>query len=129
VRALVAFLESLESPSSPYLSEKGELSQQAARGKTVFESQKAGCVSCHSPPFFTDGQIHDVGLSSPRDAYEGYNTPSLRGVYNRVRLLHDGRAKSLEQLLSGPHNPAKVTGEGELEPEEQADLIDYLKSL
>ena len=63
------------------------------------------------------------------DRYEGFNTPSLLGIYNRVHFLHDGRAKSLEQLLTGPHNPAKVAGTGELTSDELHDLIEYLKSL
>ena len=129
VRALVAYLSAAESPPSPYRPAGSELSAEAERGKAVFASEKAGCANCHTGPYFTDGEIHDVGLGSPRDEYEGYNTPSLVGVYHRVRLLHDGRGKSLEKTLSGPHNPAKVTGRGELSEAELADLIEYLKTL
>jgi hypothetical protein len=46
-----------------------------------------------------------------------------------VRLLHDGRAKSLEQVLTEFHNPAKVTGKGELSADELRDLIEFLKTL
>jgi len=129
VLALVAFLDSLEAPPNPFRDEQGALSAAAQRGRGVFESEQAGCSNCHRGELFTDGEIHDVGLGSSRDAYEGYNTPSLVGVFNRVRLLHDGRAKSLEQALTGPHAPAKVTGLGELGESELADLIEYLKSL
>ena len=129
VRALVAYLSSAESPPNPYRLPENQLSAAALRGKGVFESEKAGCTDCHSGPYFTDGEIHDVGLGSPRDEYEGYNTPSLVGLYQRVRLLHDGRGKNLEKALSGPHNPAKVTGRGELSEAELADLIEYLKTL
>jgi YVTN family beta-propeller protein len=129
VRALVAYLSAAESPPNPYRGEQAAPSETALRGKAVFESEKAGCANCHSGPYFTDGEIHDVGLGSPRDEYEGYNTPSLVGVYQRVRLLHDGRGKSLEKTLAGPHNPAKVTGRGELNETELADLIEYLKTL
>ena len=129
VRALVAYLASAESPPNPYRLPENQLSAAAQRGKEVFESEKAGCTDCHSGPYFTDGEIHDVGLGSPRDEYEGYNTPSLVGLYQRVRLLHDGRGKNLEKALSGPHSPAKVTGRGELSEAELADLIEYLKTL
>ncbi|HEV3022885.1 MAG TPA: cytochrome c peroxidase [Pirellulales bacterium] len=129
VRALVAFLETLETPPNSRRGDDGSLSASAERGRAVFESDKAACATCHAGPYFTDGQVHDVGLGSPRDAYKGYNTPSLVGVSNRVRLLHDGRAKSLEQALTGPHAPAEVTGLGELSDSELADLIEYLKSL
>jgi YVTN family beta-propeller protein len=129
VRALLAYFASAESPPNPHRLAENQISEAAARGKAVFESEKAGCSNCHSGPYFTDGEIHDVGLGSPRDEYQGYNTPSLVGVYQRVRLLHDGRSKSLEKALAGPHNPAKVTGRGELSEEELADLIEYLKTL
>ena len=77
----------------------------------------------------TDGRIHDVGLGSEKDKYEGFNTPSLTSVFRRVRLLHDGRARSLEEVLTGDHSPAKVTGQGELTADDLRDLIAYLKTL
>ncbi len=44
-------------------------------------------------------------------------------------LLHDGRSKTLEALLRGPHAAEKVTRKGKLTEEELADLIAYLRSL
>lgn len=129
VTALIAFLETLESPPNPHREPDGSLSEAARRGEQVFNSERAGCANCHSGPYFTDGQIHDVGLGARTDRYDGFNTPSLLGIHNRVHYLHDGRAKSLAQLLTGPHNPAKVTGTGELKEEELRDLVEYLKSL
>ena len=129
VAALVAFLETLRSPPNPHRAADGGLSEAAQRGREVFQSAKAGCANCHNGPYLTDGEIHDVGLGSPRDEFEGYNTPSLVDVYGRIRLLHNGRGKSLEQVLLQYHNPAKVTGAGELSEAERADLIEYLKTL
>jgi YVTN family beta-propeller protein len=127
--ALLAYLQWLEPPPNPFRGKDGSLSEAAARGKVIFESERAACATCHSGPHFTDGQIHDVGLGSPRDRYKGYNTPSLLGVYRRVKLLHDGRSDSLESLLTGPHAPEKVAGAGKLNEAELHDLIEYLKSL
>jgi DNA-binding beta-propeller fold protein YncE/mono/diheme cytochrome c family protein len=127
--AMLGYLQSLELPPNPFRAKDGALSPAARRGKLVFESDKAACASCHSGPHLTDGQIHDVGLGSPRDRYKGYNTPSLRGVYSKVKLLHDGRIDSLEALLTGPHAPDKVAGSGKLSEEEVKDLVEYLKSL
>ncbi|HVX15214.1 MAG TPA: cytochrome c peroxidase [Pirellulales bacterium] len=129
VAALLAFLSSLEPPPNPNRTSTGALSEAAQRGEHVFRGAKAGCTACHRGECFTDGEIHDVGLGSPRDEYAGFNTPSLLGLYHRVRLLHDGRAKTLDDVLTGPHDPQKVTGEGELSAAERADLIEYLKSL
>jgi YVTN family beta-propeller protein len=128
-QALLAYIESMESPPNPFRSAGGKLSSAAERGKRIFESEKAACATCHSGPHFTDGQIHDVGLGSPRDRYQGYNTPSLCGVYQKVKLLHDGRADSLRDVLTGPHAPENVAGSGQLTDEEVTDLLAYLKSL
>ena len=127
--AVLAYLESLEPPPNPFRNSDGTLSQAAERGKRVFESRQAGCANCHSGEYFTDGKIHDVGLGSAEDRYDGYNTPSLRGVYRKVRFLHDGRAKSLEEVLADEHAPEKVAGEEPLSPSQLSDLVEYLKSL
>ena len=99
------------------------------RSREVFQSEKAACVVCHAGPRYTDRQIHDVGLGSAKDKYQGFNTPSLVDVFRKVRLLHDGRAKSLEEVLTGDHNPMQVTGKGELSPDELKDLVEFLKTL
>jgi DNA-binding beta-propeller fold protein YncE len=128
VDAVAAFVETLKHPPNPYR-ESGGLSASAVRGKAVFQGDKGACAQCHAEPHFSDGLTHDVGSGAATDVYEEYNTPSLRGVYDRVRLLHDGRGRSLEEVLSGPHSPASVTGQGELSAEELQDLVAYLKSL
>ena len=128
-QALIAYLGTLKSPPNPFRQADGSLSDAANRGKKIFLSAKAGCADCHNGPRYTDGQIHDVGLGSDKDAYQGYNTPSLVGVYRKVRLLHSGRARDLKRVVSDLHSPGRVNGEGELSQTEPADLIEYLKSL
>ena len=128
-QALIAYLGTLESPPNPFRKADGSLTAAAERGKRVFFSAKAGCADCHNGPRFTDGQIHDVGSGSDRDAYKGYNTPSLVGVYRKVRFLHSGRARDLERVVNDLHSPGRVNGEADLSEKEAADLIEYLKSL
>jgi DNA-binding beta-propeller fold protein YncE len=127
--ALMAFFATLEPAPNPRREAEGVLSAAAVRGEAVFRSAEANCVQCHTGDFFTDGQIHDVGTNGNNDWYEGFNTPSLLGVHRKVLLLHDGRAKTLEQLLTGRHSPEKVAGTRALTPEEVADLAAYLRSL
>jgi YVTN family beta-propeller protein len=129
VQAVLAYLKTLQTPPNPYLEADGSLTEAAERGRTLFESDAAGCIKCHNGPHFTDGKIHDVGLGSPSDQYEGYNTPSLTGVYRRVRLLHNGRARSLEEVLTQYHRPEDVAGTGSLTEDQLADLLAYLRSL
>lgn len=128
-QALLTYLDSLQQPPNPFRKPDGSLTEQALRGKAVFESQRAGCANCHNGPYFTDGRIHDVGLGSENDHYEGYNTPSLRGVYRKVRLLHTGRARDLQRVITDLHSPEKVSGSAILTEAETQDLIAYLKSL
>ena len=129
VKALVAYLDTLDYPRNPYRDPDGSLSPAAERGEAVFRSAKAACNTCHGGPELTDGKIHDVGLEEPDDAYRGYNPPSLRGVYDKDPYLHDGRSKTLREALAGPHSPEAVTGLGELSEQELSDLLAYLKML
>ncbi len=126
---VINYLNSLKRPQNPYRQKNGDLSQAAVRGKVVFESDHAGCIQCHNGEHFTDGEVHDVGTGDEEDAYQGFNTPSLVGVYRKVRLLHDGRVKSLQDVLTDEHSPENVAGTRELEPNELEDLIEYLRSL
>jgi len=129
VDAILAYFQTLVGPPNPFRNQDGSLTEAAQRGKTIFESERAGCATCHTGPHFTDGEVHDVGLGSRIDRYKGFNTPTLRNVYQRVKLLHDGRVDSLEALLAGPHAPEKVAGTGDLSDADMKDLIEYLKSL
>jgi YVTN family beta-propeller protein len=129
LQAMVAFLGTLEFPRNPYRESDGSLSAAAQRGEAVFRSAKAACNTCHGGSELTDGKIHVVGLEERGDVYRGYNPPSLRGVYDKDPYLHDGRARTLHDVLTGPHNPENVTGLGSLTNDEVDDLVAYLKSL
>ncbi len=129
VEQLATFLRTLAPPPNSRRGSDGGLPEPAQRGKQVFHNEVANCAACHSGPYFTDGEVHDVGLGSEYDKYEGYNTPSLLGTANRVRYLHHGRALSLDDLLSDLHSPAKVSGTRELTDQERADLVAYLQTL
>ncbi len=125
VDALSEFLATLREPPNPFReSTSADLIEQ---GKELF--RQAGCIDCHSGPLHTDGQIHIVGLESRDDAYEGYNTPSLVSVYRKPRLSHDGRSKSLRDLLENWHIPAELGNGMEMDDEQLSALIAYLKTL
>jgi cytochrome c peroxidase len=128
VRALVAYLGTLEYPKNPYYT-ADTLSPAARRGEAVFRSAQAACNRCHGGTELTDGKIHMAGLEERDDAYRGYNPPSLRGVYDKDPYLHDGRAKSLQDALSGPHNPEVASGGEPLSKQDLDDLVEYLKTL
>lgn len=128
-QAVMAYLETVAPPPNSHRAADRALAQQAERGRAVFNSDVANCSQCHSGLYFSDGKVHDVGLGSEFDKYEGYNTPSLVDIANRAGYLHHGRAKSLDELLIDLHSPEKVSGTRALTDEERADLVAYLKSL
>ena len=129
VKALTAFLKTLKLPRNPYRNVDGSLTEQGKKGQQIFESDVAGCANCHAGAWFSDGEIHNVGTGDNSGPYRGFNTPTLRGVYRKVRFLHDGRTDSLKELLTDDHNPENVSGTRKLTETELQDLIHYLKSL
>ena len=125
--AVIAYLASIQPPPNPHLNSLAR--DIVERGEKLFHSASTACIDCHHGPQFTDNDVHDVGLGSPKDVYDGYNTPTLIGVAQKVRWMHHGRAKSLEQVLTEFHSPKQVSGLDELTPQQVADLVAYLKSL
>jgi len=123
---LLAYLNELQPPTPPW---RDMPSAAAKRGAAIFRSADRACSSCHAGPYFTDGELHDVGTGSRSDGDAPYNTPSLRHLYLRTRFLHDGRVSSLDALLQGPHAPRRVSGARPLSEQERSDLIEYLKRL
>jgi cytochrome c peroxidase len=126
--AVAEYLSNLRSPPNPYRGPEGELNEGARRGKAIFEGRKGACIDCHRGETYCNEEIHDFGLGATGDAYKGYNTPSLLGVFRKVELLHDGRASTLLEVLQGDHAPEKVHGE-KLSEQETLELIEYLKTL
>ena len=117
--AVVAYLKSLDWKKSPFPANPA--------GEKVFVAK--GCASCHGGANFTGPEITKTGLEDPDDVYSGYNPPSLRNVYSRAPYLHDGRARTLEDLLTKHHRPSQLTGQPDCNPQERRDLIAFLRSL
>jgi len=129
VAALTAFLSRLEAPPSPFRQADGGLSEAAERGRTLFASARAGCSECHAPPFYTSPGLHDVGLGKKSDRYPSYSPPSLLAGFRKTRWLHNAKARSLRDLLAGPHSPEKISGEPPLTDAEIDDLVAWLEAL
>ncbi len=120
VAAIVAYMQSLTPP--PSLAEaRGDADRAAAaRGRHVFETR--GCVECHAGERLTTPTLHDVGLTDESGTTE-FNPPSLRGVSQRDRFLHDGRAKSLREVFEKHGHP----NDTKLPARELEDLLEYLQ--
>jgi YVTN family beta-propeller protein len=125
--AMMAFLTTLAVSPSPHRNADGSLSAAAKRGEAVFKAK--GCDTCHTPPKYENAGTYPVGLESEMDAFPGFNPPSLRNVYSRAPYLHDGRARTLEDVLTKFHTPSKLNGKPDCTPAELTDLVAFLKAL
>jgi hypothetical protein len=120
--ALAQYLFSLEPPANPNLNDP-----RAVRGRQVFESE--ACGACHAPPLYTNNKLTLAqGFTLPADhpnkadilpvsvgtdpslalkTRKGtglYKIPSLKGLWYRGLLSHDGSVASLEDWF----DPARL---------------------
>jgi mono/diheme cytochrome c family protein len=164
--AIGMYVMSLEPAKNPVTASPDEL----AAGSRVFQSE--GCAGCHTPPNYTNGKLTlaegyeipsdhpnladvmpvgvktDNGLAMKTRKGTGfYKVPSLRGVWYRPFLLHDGSVKSLEELFDPQRLEANYSPRGwnppgvktravpghefglRLSPEDKAALLTFLRSL
>ena len=70
LKAIAAYEETLVTSGSPF--DKGELDEAATRGLALFEG-KAGCVACHSGPYFSDSEAHHTGVADHPDLVDDPN--------------------------------------------------------
>jgi hypothetical protein len=164
--AIAMYLLALEPPANP----NAPVEALQAEGERIFRA--VGCAGCHTPPGYTSGMLTpaegydappdhpnmadvlpisaetDSGLAMRTRKGTGfYKVPSLRGLWYRPFLLHDGSVASLEELFNPERlNPSHVPGGWkapgvergaitghryglELSPEEKEALLAFLKSL
>lgn len=129
IDALLAYLETLRCPPSPFQATTPQQAAAITRGQKLFMSKRAGCITCHDGPGFSGGGIHEVDLGSADDAYVGFNPPALVGLSRKTNWLHHGRARTLEDLLIRYHGPDRVSGNRPFAESEVQDLVAFLRSL
>lgn len=127
IKAMLAYFETLEEPPSPHRTAESGLTPAAQRGKELFNGT-ARCVRCHQGEYYTSSKNYDVKLEADGSPFDLWNPPSLRGLWDRGPYLHDGRTRSLEELLRSDHAPEKLGGQA-LTPEQRRDVIEFLKAL
>ncbi len=129
----------LDFPPAPKLSVLGRLdrakaTQSEARGEDLFFG-KAQCSSCHTPPFYTDNQMHDLAVErffKPRmeggmmiTAQGAIKTFPLRGIKESPPYLHDGRLLTLEDTVEF----FNLVLELKLTAQEKKDLVAFMRVL
>lgn len=139
VHAMAEFQELLDFPPAPKLNIYGKLDPKKAtaqelRGQELFFG-KANCATCHTPPYYTDGLMHNLQVErfyNPQmingrfaSADGPIKTFPLRGIKDSPPYLHDGRLLTLEDTVEF----FNLVLELKLTPQEKQDLVAFLLAL
>lgn len=97
-----------------YIKGQATLNPLEEAGRAIFFSEKGDCFHCHTNLIGTDNMMHNNGLDSVYDKeidlgfynHTGnpvdkgkFKTPNLRNVGLRTHFMHDGRFKTLEEVV------------------------------
>ena len=133
------YLCSIPRPPNRYRKLGEDLTEAQRRGKAMFERANRNdgsiipptgrCVTCHPSPLYTDGKIHDVGTKFAYDRDGKFDAPHLLNIYDSAPYLHNGIAKTLEEIWTtyNPYDKHGVTND--MTKDQLNDLIEYLKTL
>ena len=133
--ALAAYAASLDRVGRSPHRGGAALAGSALEGRALFAT--LGCNGCHGGAAFTDSaqkRFHDIGTGAAGEMrlgrpLQGFDTPTLRGVWKESRLLHDGRADDILDALvahdaSGRHGAVATLAAGD-----RGKLRDYLLAI
>ncbi len=153
VKALAAYLRTVVSDNSPWdryeMGDTAAVSADAIEGHRLFTGD-AGCVTCHTPPYYGNSTFYNVGLEYGKDEPDlgrykvtqqesdrsAFKTPSLRSVARTAPYFHDASAATLEDAVrymasGGGADPDKspLLIDRGLADDEIAKLVAFLRSL
>jgi cytochrome c peroxidase len=136
---LVSFLKSIPLRPNRFRLPHDEQSPAQERGRDIFERVRmkdgreippgSQCPACHFGPHHTSRLTSDVGTGRKTDRSPEFDVPSLNNVVLSAPYLHDGSARTLEEIwtIFNPRDTHGVTND--LAKDELNDLIEYLKTL
>ena len=135
---LTVYIRSLEPRPNRWIMSGREQTPAQERGQTLFERSvdKFGkpiqetnrCNYCHSGPKGTDHRLSDVGTRKPTDNSGKLKSAPLSGIALTGPYLHDGSARTLEEIWT-VYNPEDKHGRtNDLTKDELNDLIEYLRT-
>ena len=123
--AIDKYLKSLRPVPSPYRV-NGKLSASAKRGRKLYS--KARCASCHKGRLHTDLRQYNVGIGKGLDKDQKFDTPALVEAWRTAPYLYDGRAVTIDEVLT-KYNPDDKHGRtSSLSDKEITDLANFVLS-
>lgn len=153
-KAIASFERTIVNGNSPYdeylRGNKKTMDKAALRGMKLF-SGKAGCIDCHSGPYFSDSSYHNLGIGFNKGHYSdfgrydvtknqkdlgAFKTPTLRNVAKTPPYMHDGSVETLTDVINvydrggtpNSHLDSRIKPL-HLANSEKADLVAFLKTL
>ncbi|MBS1753845.1 MAG: c-type cytochrome [Ferruginibacter sp.] len=112
-------LETVNSKFDDWSNGKIELTASEERGRQLFIGDKAKCFDCHRMEDFTDDEFKNIGLYNGKELNDAglynitkkesdlgkFKTPGLRNIAVTAPYMHNGKFKTLEQVLTYYNNP------------------------
>ncbi len=135
---LTAYIRTMRLRPNRWRMPGNELTPTQERGKGIFERSvdrfnkpiplENRCSYCHSGPKGTDQKSFDVGTKKATDQSGVFDTPQLANVAMTGPYLHDGSARTMEEIWT-IYNPDDKHGRtNDLTKDELNDLIEYLRT-
>ena len=135
---LAIYIRSLDPRPNRWKLPGYDLTPAQERGKAIFEravdkfkkpiAEYNRCSYCHSGLKGTNQKLFDVGTKSPLDNPGLLKAAPLTNIALTAPYLHDGSARSLEEIWT-VYNPDDKHGRtNDLTKDELNDLIEYLRT-
>jgi cytochrome c peroxidase len=153
-KAIASFQRTVLSGNSPAdrfdQGQEADAIPAAAQQGLILFREKARCTKCHSGFNFTDEKFHNLGIgwddnkvdlgrymvTKNPEEINAFKTPTLREIARSAPYMHDGRFKTLEEVVNfynkgGVKNPHQdnLIIPLELTEEEKHDLVEFLHTL
>jgi cytochrome c peroxidase len=158
ISAIAAFEMSLETADTPFdhymQGDTNAVSAAAKRGQLIF-NVKGKCFDCHFGPDFTADDFKNIGLFDGGKTWNDsgrflitrnvndlgkFKTPGLRNIAKTSPYMHNGKFKSLQEVIDYYNDPNKIVPMHQnrdtilnqplgLTKAEKSDLLMFLNSL
>ena len=135
---LASYILSLPPRPNRFRPVDGKLTPAQARGKALFERtvDSTGkeipvfnqCAHCHSGPKGTDQRSFEVGTRKITDNVGPLDTPQLTNIALTAPYLHDGSARTLDEIWTIYNSTDQHGRTKDLTPDDIHDLAEYLKT-